>query len=140
MLNIRRVDKKRNEDIYKMVAKEPLAVIVQQRQLQFHGHCLRKDEEELINKYVVYEPRESHGKRSRGKSRMLYSEFLDNGKVWQKRMILCVWAFMVRRRVIQDYEQVWNAIITEVTKHNFVLSPKTCMFDIELASMIHISH
>ena len=55
MLNIRRLDKKRNEDIYKMVAQEPLAVIVQQRQLRFLGHCLRKDEEELINKYVIYE-------------------------------------------------------------------------------------
>ena len=44
MLNIRRLDKKRNEDIYKMVAQEPLAVIVQQRQLRFLGHCLRKEE------------------------------------------------------------------------------------------------
>ena len=28
MLNIRRFDKKRNEDIYKMVAQEPLAIVV----------------------------------------------------------------------------------------------------------------
>ena len=39
-------------------------------ELKFLGHCLRKDE------YVLYEPRESHGKRSRGKPRMLYPKYV----------------------------------------------------------------
>ena len=76
MLNIKRLDKRKNEDIYKIVSQEPLAITVQQRQLRFLGHCLRKDVGELINKYVLYEPKPSHGKRSRGKPRMLYPEYV----------------------------------------------------------------
>ena len=42
MLNFKRLDKKRNEEIYRLISQEPIAVTVQQRQFRFLGDCLRK--------------------------------------------------------------------------------------------------
>ena len=57
MLGIKRIDKVSNEQVYKMVNRCQLTQRVQQRQLRFVGHCLRRDENDLIkyvlNKYVL---------------------------------------------------------------------------------------
>ena len=77
MLNIKRIDKVSNIRIHELIGiKDPLVLTVQRRQLQFVGHCLRKAENELINKYVLYTPELSHGNRGRGQPKMLYPDYI----------------------------------------------------------------
>jgi hypothetical protein len=54
MLNIKRIDKTSNQRVYEMVNRWQLTLQVQQRQLRFVGHCLGRDENDLINKYFFY--------------------------------------------------------------------------------------
>ena len=68
-----RIDKVSNIRIHELIyIKDPLVLTVQRRQLRFVGRCLRKAENELINKYVLYTPELSHGNRGRGQPKMLY--------------------------------------------------------------------
>ena len=77
MLNIKRIDKVSNIRIHELIGiKDPLVLTVQRRQLRFVGHCLRKAENELINKYVLYTPELSHGNRGRGQPKMLYPDYI----------------------------------------------------------------
>ncbi len=43
MLGIKRIDKVSNEIVYKMVGRNSLTFQVQERQLRFVGHCLRRN-------------------------------------------------------------------------------------------------
>ena len=77
MLNIKRIDKVSNIRIHELIGiKDPLVLTVQRRQLRFVGHCLRKAENEFINKYVFYTPELSHENRARGQPKMLYSDYI----------------------------------------------------------------
>ncbi|GAA6097691.1 uncharacterized protein LOC118408508 [Tachysurus ichikawai] len=76
MLNIKRMDKVSNAVIYHTIGIDPLHLQIQRRQLRNVGHCLRKPEFELINKYVLYQPLERHGRRKRGKSKLLYPQYI----------------------------------------------------------------
>lgn len=60
MLNIKRLDKVSNAVIYQTIGIDPLDLQIQRRQLRYIGHCLRKPEFELTNKYVLYQPIERH--------------------------------------------------------------------------------
>jgi hypothetical protein len=55
---------------------EPLTLQIQRRQLRYVGHCLRKTENELIKKYVLYIPLPSHGTRDRGNPKITYAEYI----------------------------------------------------------------
>lgn len=82
MLNIKRLDKVTNDEVYKRVAAgsthiDPLSRTVQIRQLKFVGHCLRKPKSTLINQYVLYKPEDGHGQRSRGRPRLLYPDYIS---------------------------------------------------------------
>jgi len=61
MLNIKRLDRVSNAQIYEMTSTCPLINTVKQRQLRFLGHILRMPEEELCRIYALYVP--THGKR-----------------------------------------------------------------------------
>ncbi len=82
MLNIKRLDRVTNSEIYRQIKNatgkeiEPLTLQIQRRQLRYVGHCLRKAENELINKYALYTPLPSHGTRGRGNPRMTYAEYI----------------------------------------------------------------
>jgi sorting nexin-29 len=76
MLNIKRLDKISNQKVYEIVKRNQLALQVQQRQLRFVGHCLRRDTNDPINKYVLWAPNERHGSRGRGKPRTLYHQYI----------------------------------------------------------------
>ena len=71
-----------NSEIYHRIESatgkkvEPLILQIQKRQLRYVGHCLRKPEDELINKYVLYTPKTSHGKRSRGNPKPTYPDYI----------------------------------------------------------------
>jgi hypothetical protein len=75
MLNIERLDKVRYQKVYEMVDRCQLTLRVHQRQLQFVGHCLRRDENDLINKHVLWAPNERHVSRKRGRLRTLYHRY-----------------------------------------------------------------
>ena len=49
-----------------MVKMDRLKTIIQRRQLKYVEHCLRKDKDELINQYVLYFPKPSHGRTKPG--------------------------------------------------------------------------
>ena len=76
MLNIKRLDKISNEEIYTKIGITPLVHQIQRRQLKYVGHCLRKDKNELINKYVLYKPEDRLGKRGKGRARLMYPEYI----------------------------------------------------------------
>ena len=76
ILGIKRLDKVSNEKVYEMVNRSQLTLQVQQRQLRFVGHSLRRTENDLINKYVLWAPDVRHGSRGRGKPRTLYHQYI----------------------------------------------------------------
>lgn len=76
MLGIKKLDKISNEAVYSKVSRNQLALQVQQRQLRFVGHSLRRPENHQINQYVLYAPNERHGARRRGRPRTLYHTYI----------------------------------------------------------------
>jgi hypothetical protein len=54
-----------NEKLYKEVKSEPITAAIRIRQLKFTGHCLRMNNDELANKYVLYELNNTVVKRIR---------------------------------------------------------------------------
>ena len=76
MLGIKRIDKVSNDIVYRTVGRDKLTLQVQQRQLRFVGHSLRRNENDPINKYVFWAPEERHGKRSVGRTHTLYHQYI----------------------------------------------------------------
>ena len=76
MQNIKWQDKITNEAIYKQTKQEPLVQTIQRRQLKFKGHCLRRDKVEYTNEYTLYIPKTSHGKRRKGRPKLMYPDYI----------------------------------------------------------------
>ena len=76
MLNIKRLDRVRNAQIYQMTDTQPLINTVRLRQLRFLGHILRMPEDEPCRRYALFEP--SHGKRRPGRQRTSYKTYIQN--------------------------------------------------------------
>lgn len=76
MLDIKKMDRISNQAVYEAVEKNQLILQIQQRQLRFVGHSLRRDPNDQINKNVLYAPEKLHGKRSRGKPHTLYHTYI----------------------------------------------------------------
>ena len=76
MLSLKRSDRVSNSDIFKLVGMERLTSIIQRRQLQYVGHCVRKEKRDLINQYVLYYPRPSHGKPRAGRKHLTYPDYI----------------------------------------------------------------
>ncbi len=60
MLGIKWIDKVNNDIVYRTVGRDKLTLQVQQRQLRFVGHSLRRNENDPINKYVFWASEERH--------------------------------------------------------------------------------
>ena len=76
MLSLKRADRVSNNDIYKLVGMDRLTSTIQRRQLQYVGHCIRKEKRDLINQYVLYYPRPSHGKPRAGRKHLTYPDYI----------------------------------------------------------------
>ena len=74
MLNIHWSDRVSYERLYELTGQRPLSEIIQQRQLRFIGHSLRRNPTELINQYALYTPKENHGKRGRRAPKIILLE------------------------------------------------------------------
>ena len=75
MLNIRRTDRIRYEIILQTVNQQPLYDSVKARQLRRLGHVLRKQNDDLPRKYILYHPEQ--GRRKRGRPRLLYHKYIE---------------------------------------------------------------
>ena len=62
MLNIKHTDNITNDEIYKRTQQIPLSNKVLQRQLTWIGHMIRRDSDEPIRIYGLYEPKTDIGK------------------------------------------------------------------------------
>ena len=56
------------------VKRDRLIRLIQQRQLHFLRHILRKPEDELVNKYALFYPR--HGKRKIGRPKLMFNQYI----------------------------------------------------------------
>ena len=66
MLNIKRVDKIKLDNIYAQVNRRPLIYTINKRQLGWLGHTLRRDKDEPTTILALYEPAVKHGQAKRG--------------------------------------------------------------------------
>ena len=74
MLDIKRTDRVKNEDIYALTNLQPLTLSVQERQLRFLGHSIRRPREHPVSRYALYHP--NHGRRNRGRGKELYHQYI----------------------------------------------------------------
>ena len=75
MLNIKRLDRVSNAQVYEMTNTKPLINTVRQRQLRFLGHILRMPEDEPCRRYALYVP--THGRRRPGRQRTSYISYVQ---------------------------------------------------------------
>ena len=61
MLGIKRTDRKTNKEVYKCAGQIPISDKVARRQLTWIGHMLRREKEESIRIYGLYEPKRELG-------------------------------------------------------------------------------
>ena len=76
MLGVKYTDRTSNAEVHQKMGTEPLIRTIQQRQLRYVGHCIRKPTVDLIHQYVLYEPVPSHGKRRPGRRAPSYAEYV----------------------------------------------------------------
>ena len=74
IMDIPREDRVSNEEINKRSRMIPLSYSVQNRQLRFLGHSLRRPPDHIINKYALYYP--SSGQRNRGRPLVPYHLYI----------------------------------------------------------------
>ena len=77
MLNIHWSESITNGILYELTNQRPLSETIQQRQLRFIGHSLRRSPNELINQYALYTPKENNGKRRIGRPATIYAKYID---------------------------------------------------------------
>ena len=76
MMGIKHTDRVTNEEIYKRTHQMPLSSKVLQRQLTWIGHMLRREGEEPIRIYGLYEPDNELGKTKRGRPAESYANYI----------------------------------------------------------------
>ena len=72
MLNIKRIDRIPNEEIYQLVNQKQLSITIAKRQLEWVGHILRRDISEPIRKLAFYNTK--HGKSKQGRPCQTYHQ------------------------------------------------------------------
>ena len=78
MLGIKRLDKVPNEEIYKVVKQIPISLKISKRQLTWVGHMLRRQTDEPIRSYSLYEPGQQMGKSKQGRPTTSYAKYVAN--------------------------------------------------------------
>ena len=78
MLKIKRIDKISNDEIYKRVNRKPLTTTIFKRQLEWVGHMLRRDTNEPIRKYALYQPPSQLGKARKGRQPLNFIDHIAN--------------------------------------------------------------
>ena len=103
ILNIRKLDKIKNEDILIRVNKCSICKTVRLRQLNFLSKILNSNENTIAKDYLLYEP--SHGKRKVGRPQLSYNKHI-------KFMVNKSLADLIQ--IIKDPDKkLWNSLINE---------------------------
>ena len=76
ILDVNRDDRVTNNEVYSRTDMHPLSYTVQQRQLRFLGHSIRRPAEHYVSMYALYNP--THGRPSRGQPPTLYPRYISN--------------------------------------------------------------
>ena len=76
MLQIKRLDKISNDIIYERTGQQPLTRLVQELQLSWVGHALRRDANDPSKIVVLYEPAVRHGATKLGAHRLTYKKYI----------------------------------------------------------------
>ena len=76
MLDIKRLDKVTNAAVLEKVEQRPLTITVQQRQMRWLGHTLRRDPVEPARIFALYEPASTHGRIPAGRPPEPYKEYV----------------------------------------------------------------
>ena len=74
ILGIKRMDFIWNEEVLKRVKQGVLIQLIQQRQLHFLAHILRKPGNELVNRYALFHPK--HGNRKPGLPKLTFHQYI----------------------------------------------------------------
>ena len=75
MLGIKHTDRKTNEEVYKCTGQIPISDKVVKRQLTWIGHMLRREKEEPIRIYGLYEPKRELGTAKKGRPAESYANY-----------------------------------------------------------------
>ena len=75
ILDVKRDDRVTNDEVYSRTDMYPLSYTVQQRQLRFLGHSIRRPAEHYVSMYALYNP--THGRPSRGQPPLLYPKYIS---------------------------------------------------------------
>ena len=67
MLGIKHTDRTPNDEVYQLTQQIPLSVKIVKRQLTWIGHILRREKEEPIRTYSLYEHKHELGKTRKGR-------------------------------------------------------------------------
>ena len=76
MLGIKHTDRISNEEVYKRTGQIPLSDKVIRRQLTWIGHMLRRETDEPIRIYGLYEPKRELGTTKRGRPAESYASYI----------------------------------------------------------------
>ncbi len=88
MLGIRQAEAHTtNEELYRLTKQLPVSMTMRKRQLEFMGHCLRMEENELAHIYAIYHS-EVSDKSKRGAPRLTFRHkirsYIDEYNISQK--------------------------------------------------------
>ena len=75
ILDVDRDDRVTNDEVYSRTDMHPLSYTIQQRQLKFLGHSIRRPAEHYVSMYALYNP--THGRPSRGQPPTLYPKYIS---------------------------------------------------------------
>ena len=103
MLNINWSDRVSNERLYELTGQRPLSEIIQQRQLRFIGHSLRRNPTEPINQYALYTPKENHW-LEKGYYQKLHAAGKEEKEVCQ--LLICVGFILDGRLSLNEKLQI----------------------------------
>ena len=109
MLGIRKTDRVRNETIYEKVRECPLVQTVQQRQLRWLGHALRRDKDEPARIFALYEPVQSHGS-IKGRPPTTYKQYISGLLTTDKKDIT------TKQNMASDRTK-WEKRVAEIGKN-----------------------
>ena len=100
-----------NEKLYKIVNSEPITTAIRIRQLKFTGHCLRMNNDELANKFILYESNNTVVKRTR-QQRTTYTHQISGHLSRDKNVQLSALEIAHYAKVKKD----WNYLIAAPKK------------------------
>ena len=76
MLGIKHSDRKLNEEVYKCIGQIPISDKVIRRHFTWIGHMLRREKEESIRIYGLYEPKRELGITKKGRPAESYASYI----------------------------------------------------------------